>query len=595
MPYGQDPPAPVTAAPTASGYGKDPPANPPGAQPAETPEAPPAPKAEPPSAAETFVDDATHLWSKLSPVPIPAPTAENMRRVERFASGLRDPLEGAAQLAWHAVPTSVERAIFGASGGPKTMDEAVKAREAAIADERKAHGETGTDVARLVGNVASPANYATGAISALGRIPALLRSAFGGATSAVLTPEVGDPKDYWKTKGKEALVGAALGPVAEKVGKVAAGVVKPQFAPDVEKLLAEGVSLTPGQMAGGIVKRGEDALRSVPILGNIIRGGQQKSVESFSEAAVNRALAPVGEKLPSGVKAGHEALAYAAGKLDQKYEALLPNLRGMVDAQLQKDLVGIAQLGANLPEPQKAQLLRIMQHEVMDRFTDGGVTSGRAIKDIESKLGGISATMRRSEDYDTRTLAGGIDELKASLRRMLDRVNPDYAGELNKVNEGWANLLRVQRAASSLGAKDGVFTPSQLLSATKALDRTKNKAAFARGGALQQDLAQAARDVIPQTIPDSGSPERLLWAGLAGAGGGGYLMHDPHALLTAALGTAASLPYTKPGMAAARQWATAAPQAREAVAAPMRAAVPYLSPAAAALMRQWLSSKAAQQ
>jgi hypothetical protein len=531
--------------------------------------------------------------STLTVRPDAAPVAS---RAERFGTGLRDPLEGGAQLLAHAVPKTVRDAIDHLNNwiADKTglvaklpeggIDAAEKQREASIQAARG--GQTGVDWYRTAGNVASPLNY----VGPTGEAT-LAKALLSGATSSVLQPETGDPDKFWSTKGKEALVGGAVGAGGQKAVQGLAGAIKPRFSPDVEKLLSEGVSLTPGQMAGGVIKRGEDALRSVPFLGEVIRGGQRKSVESFNEAAINRALQPVGEKLPPGVKAGHDAIAYAAGKLDERYENLLPKLKGEMDPTLKQEILGVATLGKNLPPGQQAQLGRILRDEVFARFTDAGVTSGRTVKDIESKLGLMAADFKRSDNYDVRTLGGAVSEIRASLKKMLDRVNPEHAGELAKINEGWSNLLRVQQASSYVGAKEGVFTPNQLLTAARSFDPSKRKAAFARGRATQQDLAEAARDVIPQTIADSGTTERALWAGLAGAGTGGALLHAPGIPIAAG---AAALPYTRPGMTALRHWATAAPQTREAVAAPVRAATPYVSPAVAAIVRQFLQSQGQQ-
>ena len=67
-----------------------------------------------------------------------------------------------------------------------------------------------------------------------------------------------------------------------------------------------------------------------------------------------------------------------------------------------------------------------------------------------------------------------------------------------------------QRAASALGGEEGVFTPAQLLNAVKAMDPSRNKGAFARGDALLQDLAEPAKTVLSQSVPDSGTAGRLL-------------------------------------------------------------------------------------
>jgi hypothetical protein len=105
-----------------------------------------------------------------------------------------------------------------------------------------------------------------------------------------------------------------------------------------------------------------------------------------------------------------------------------------------------------------------------------------------------------------------------------------------------------------IGARDGIFTPSQFLSAgVKRSDRTVRKGAFARGEAWNQDLAEKAKDVLTQTVPDTGSGGRAAMAGgLSGLmASGGLSAINPYAAIPAAtLGGLYALGMTKGGRAA---------------------------------------------
>jgi hypothetical protein len=98
--------------------------------------------------------------------------------------------------------------------------------------------------------------------------------------------------------------------------------------------------------------------------------------------------------------------------------------------------------------------------------------------------------------------------MQSALRRMVERVNPEYQGELSKINEGYSKFKITQRAAGSVGAHEGVFSPAQLHTAVKAQDQSKDKARFAEGNANMQDLSTAGKKVLPSTVPDSGTPFR---------------------------------------------------------------------------------------
>ena len=102
-------------------------------------------------------------------------------------------------------------------------------------------------------------------------------------------------------------------------------------------------------------------------------------------------------------------------------------------------------------------------------------------------------------------------------------------------NTGWANFKRVQRAAGYVGTEDGVFTPAQLQAAVRAADRSKDKARFAEGTALMQDLSSAGKSVLGTKTPNSGTADRLnvsnflnpmMWAQVVGSIPGS-LMYTP--------------------------------------------------------------------
>ena len=330
--------------------------------------------------------------------------------------------------------------------------------------------------------------------------------------------------------GSPALGAAAGVAVPGGVGKIAGGGRK--LSPDVAKLAKEGVQMTPGQIMGGAVKNLEDSATSMPVLSTAIKSAQRRGHESFDAGAFNRALAPVGEKLPDGVT-GHKAVAHVERILGERYDELLSKSKGnlyssgqqgstmptvpgspaaaalSLDAEL-TNLRAMAVAG-NMPPAQLSELDGILHNEIRGRFTKHGLASGETVKEVDSYLGQMAKKKELSSNYHDNQLAGAIKEARAAITRMLDRENPQHAGEKQKIDEGWANFKRVQSAASNVGASEGVFTPAQLVRAVKSTGKTRDNASFARGGALMQDYAEAGKEVLSSSVPDSGSPLRLAW------------------------------------------------------------------------------------
>jgi len=127
-----------------------------------------------------------------------------------------------------------------------------------------------------------------------------------------------------------------------------------------------------------------------------------------------------------------------------------------------------------------------------------------------------------------------------------------------------------------------VFNPSQLQSAVKALDRSKDKGAFARGSALMQDLSDPAKSRMAPSVPNSGTADRAMAAATLFSLGGGASV-SPAAIPAAV----AALGYVPGGRRIAQALLAERPKALRAVGSAAAKYAPYLSgPAAAPLANQ---------
>lgn len=480
--------------------------------------------------------------------------------------GMRDPIDAGAQML-----------VRGANAIGLAPDSEVARvdqinREADQSYRQGRSDGTGFDALRLAGNV-----LATAPMTAAAPVGAGLaaRTAIGAATGAgfgALQPVEKPGADFWQQKLGQAKTGAIAGGLAAPITAGLARIISPRTSPDVKALMREGVTPTPGQVLGGTAKAAEEKLTSVPIVGDAIRMGQRRAIGELNRAAVNRSLAPLGKELPRGVT-GREAVEFAERTIGQSYDDVLTKVGApKVDSKMLDELANLRSLIVNQPKDFSGRLDRIIDNEILGRTQNGRLT-GEAIKAAEGNLGQLARGLRKSADYDTRKLGEAVDETQRILRSWLERSAPkNVSDQLKAANAGWANFKRVQRAASSVAAEDGVFTAAQLHSAVKALDRSKDKGAFARGGALMQDLSEAGKKSLAQSVPDSGTPGRIMAAALAG-GGLGYV--SPTAL---ALTGAAVLPYTGIGQKAVAGLLARRPELAKPVAEGVRAAgVPILT------------------
>jgi hypothetical protein len=472
----------------------------------------------------------------------PPQQATPQGRMDRFLTGAGDLLQGGAQLMVNALPTGAVGAVNDATAwvnrqpiiGPATraigmtpatadqVNARVAQREATFQDGRQMAGAqpNDTDWWRMGGNVAGSLPLAL--MAPVGGT--LLRAgASGAAQGAALgaAQPVTDPNvDYWSQVGGNAGLGAATGGLG---GAAAHGVSRAitgaqNVAPAVRELNDRGVQMTPGQIVGGYTRRVEDAAGSVPVLGAQIRGGQRASIESFNRATANEVLAPLGASVAPDAEVGRNLLTSVDDQISAAYTRALPRIPAFgPDQQFYQDLQGVSQ---NFLTPNaRDQFQRFMQDNILPR-TAGGQIDGETWKRIDEVMGRFVREYRGSLDPAQREMGTAAQGVQRAFRELLGRVAPPEAAEVRAANEAFARLIRMENAAGRQGAVEGVFSPAQLDAAVRITDGSPRRGAYARGDALMQDLSDAGRAVLPSTVPDSGTPERLALMALLGGGAG---------------------------------------------------------------------------
>ena len=344
--------------------------------------------------------------------------------------------------------------------------------------------------------------------------------------------------------GVGALTGAAGQRVVDRFARGAVGT----DTTAARQLSREGVQLTPGQMlqemplVGGFIRGTEDRLAGMPLIGDAIQGARTRGLETANMAAAQRGLTPIGETIPSKIAPGYEAVEYVQDRLGQAYGDILSRVSPTVDAPLQ---TGIAQILADAPasmgQARAEQLAEILSSRVMRNVDPAtGAISGQEFKRIETVLGQQQRELARALDGDQRALGQALGDIRGEFRDALARQYPAEAPRLQQINTGYANLVRVEDAAGSAGAisREGVFTPAQLANAVRR--NTGSRSQRGSGTGLMRDLATNMGEVLPSTVPDSGTAGR---AGLAALLAGGYYL-KPEIAIPVIAGVA---PYTKIG------------------------------------------------
>lgn len=385
-----------------------------------------------------------------------------------------------------------------------------------------------------------------GALGAVVRSPRTADALYGAVSAA--TDSRGDPSSI----GLGAASGLGGGILGRGVAKGVGGVVGGVRNAAVNQLRERGIPLTVGQTLGGVAKGIEDRLTGVPIIGDIVRNRRLDGLRSFNRSAFDEGLAPFGDitnPAPSntGGLIGEEGVDAARAARSQAYSNTLDPVRVRADAPYINDTRATLAAGNRLPQNMQGgegDIGYTLGTRVGQSFDANGYLTGR---DYQQALRGLRRDARSVENKPYGYDFGNVTrQAEGDLYNLLDRQAPGVAQDLTMVNGANRNveILRdaVNRARNGTRTGEaGVFSPSQLSDAAAANAKrfggtqgTTNQPFF--------DLTRAGQDVLPSSVPDSGTAGRLATLALPGllGGGAGYLGGDTQsgALSGVALGAA---------------------------------------------------------
>lgn len=483
-------------------------------------------------------------WWQQAPMaqPIPSSSVEPATRTSRVLTGAGDLVHGGAQLLVNALPQGAVDAVNNATGwvnqqpviGPVTralgmtpstsqqINQNVQQREVDYQESLRQAGlnPENADWYRVGGQIA-----ATLPAAAAGPAAASLRGAIGlgmaqGAAINSLQPVTDPDANFWTEKARQVaiggLTGGAGGAVSYGLGRLVSG--SQSASPQVRALHDAGVEMTPGQIAGGTARRIEDSSASFPLVGSQIREAQRASVESFNRSVANSVLRPLRQRIDNTAEVGRGLIDDVYTRISAAYDYVLPRVQPFgADAQLAQDISNVSQ--QFLTPTARREFSSFLRDNVISRFDNTGRMNGETWKRVDETLGRFIREYRGAADPAQREMGQAAQGVQQAFRGLLERANPNEAPQIRAANEAFARFIRMERASGAQGAADGVFTPAQFSNAVRMSDRSARRGQYARGDALMQDLADAGRSVLPATVPDSGTPERLMLAQLLSGGG----------------------------------------------------------------------------
>lgn len=392
-------------------------------------------------------------------------------------------------------------------------------------------GEIGADVAMSAIPVAKGGQVLTQTLGKLGRAAPMVGDvAANAAYSAATAPE---------DRGTAAAWGAGGATAGRVLARTLGGAITP--TKEAQALMDQGVRLTPGQAAGKdhFANRVEQWASSNPIGALAIAPARARALEDANQAAAHAVVRHVDDTVKLG-RPPSEAIEQVRDRISNVYDEVLPNLQ-----MPHRDLISLAdQIARDVPanavlvgKKQAGKLVDYLDRRILDNGNHmDDMASGEFLKQVDSELGSYARTLAKSTNAEEKIAAPMWYQAQGDWREYVMKAaapdGEDFA-RLGKANTAYRQLLALEKALKASGGER--MTPRNL---AKSLEASNVKT-----GDLT-DLSRNMTATLPNTVPNSGTADRLLANALPSVlmGGGALGQHygfDPYGLSTGMLAAGA--------------------------------------------------------
>ncbi len=431
-----------------------------------------------------------------------------------MGAAAQNPFGAAAMAAGNAVSGGYLPDVVGATGGNEEQ------ARIALNDASNQH-----PYASLGGGLVGGVTAALGGEAALAKAgmgagfgrSLLADTGYGAASGSGSSPENRIAGATWGAGA--GLAGSALGQgIARGGGALLRGVSDPS----VRAMRDAGVDMSVGQIVGQsgtvgkTVKGVEDALTSVPGVGDMISSRRMAGVQQFNAKAFDKALEPINANV--GGATGEAAITKAHELVKGAFSAALKGKQAIPDEAFATAARGpIERLASIKRNGIGEEIVGSIEEATKDLFDPAnGALSGENMQTFLESLRQIKQGYKSDPLFASR-IKPALDGLSSAVEGMFARQSPEVMPQFNAAKAAYRRLSVMADAVNRAGNADGVFMPSQLGQASTANAKKFNGPIAAAGGNRSFfDFQRAGQNVLPSKLPDSGTGKRA--AMLAGVG-----------------------------------------------------------------------------
>lgn len=332
---------------------------------------------------------------------------------------------------------------------------------------------------------------------------------------------------YGANTGEDPLESAAWGAggslIGTGVGKGVAGAVGGlKMTPAAQYLASKNIPMTIGQKLGGAAKSVEDAMTSLPFVGDRIGARMTDSFKGFNRAAFDDpSFGRIGAHTE---QMGEEGASNLLDQIGDSYKSATAGVDVPLDPQFMADIDAARRVAEKLPENARGPFQQAIDN-IVNPVMDAGNLTGDAFHGSIKNLKGLGVPSA-AQGFDD-VYKGGLRQTRDALRGQIERGGgADVIANLGAADDAYRSAKTLQDAVKRArnGTRSGdvqTFTPSQLNDAAWAT-QTKYPGQRPFGA-----LADAGQETLPSKLPDSGTGRRVIQASigttaLGGAGAADY-------------------------------------------------------------------------
>jgi hypothetical protein len=326
--------------------------------------------------------------------------------------------------------------------------------------------------------------------------PALLVPGAGilGGAAAGAAMGAAQPVPTGESRMQNAALGAAGGAAGGAVGKVLkafGGFGVPMGRQSaVDTLTSEGIPLSVAQKTAA--KGAQTIERASGMISDAQNDFMAQQAPAFNRAVLKR----VGVTDPEVTAATPDVLSGAKSKITGVMNDVAK--KGVnVDDEMMNGLGDVEQNASRLlPDSDMGPVQAHLNDILSNAAKNNGSLDGTAYQKIRSSLGDLSADLRYAP------IAHNMQDV---LDDALTRSSPEDAARLATARQQYRALKQIEPAVDSNG---NVSVPRLMTSLMNKSNR--NQSLYGSGDQSLVTLAKAARQIIPDTLGNSGTPERMI-------------------------------------------------------------------------------------